>query len=107
MLNATSQRMTQRRDLNWKRAARRQTRREQNGTTVIGPVILMRCAVIGTSGMIATGGTIIATRSFSLALDIIFWTGTIGTRRGVTIHCRATMTTTGPFIPTVIYSLTK
>src|SRR6266853_859876 len=106
MLNATSQRTTQRRDLNWRRAARRQTRREQNGTTVIGPVILMRCAVIGTSGMIGTGGTIIVTQSFSLLADTIFWKEAIGIRHGVTIHCRPTPITMGRSTLTVTCSPT-
>ena len=74
---------------------------------MIGPAIPTRCAVIGTSGMIATGGTIIVTRSFSLIPDTIFWTEAIGIRHGVTIHCRATTTTTGRFIPTVTCSQTK
>ena len=62
---------------------------------------------VGMSGMIATGGTVIATRSFSLSEDIIFWTETTGTRPGVTIHCRAITITTGRFIPTATCFRTK
>src|SRR6266446_544650 len=108
MLNGLSCPAIRRRDLTRKRANYQQTGQEQNGTTgMIGLDIPTRCAVIGTSGMIATGGTIIVTRSFSLSVDIIFWTEAIGTRPGATSHCRATTTTTGRFIPTVTCSQTK
>src|SRR5439155_1727221 len=49
--------------------------------------ILMHFVVIGTNGIIAVGGDNIATRSFSLAGDIISWTEATGIRRLVTTRC--------------------
>ena len=65
-LNGTSQTVIQRPDLNGRSPKRRKTPAAKSGATKrITSVMTKRPAVIGTSGMTVTGGTIIVTRSFS------------------------------------------
>src|SRR5437899_12159140 len=81
MLGGKSQPRIRQRDLGSKRANHQKTCPEKKATTkMIVSAMAMPSAVTGTNGMIATGGMIIVTRSFSLTSDNIFWREAIGTR---------------------------
>src|SRR5436305_13191404 len=108
MPNDMSRPTIRRRDLSWRRAKHQKTWQQKNGATeMINPAMPMHSAVIGTSGMIATGGTIIVTRSFSSASDTIFWTEATGIRTMATILSTAITITMGRSILTVIYYPTR
>jgi len=107
-LNSQRRVATQRRNLSQRRAKHQKTGREQIGATkMVIRTFWMRSIVIGTNGMIATGGIIIATRSYSLPTHTISWTEATGIRPLVTIRSTAITITTGQSTPTVICSPTK
>ncbi len=86
----------------------RKTTTARNGTTKrIALAMTKRSAATGTSRMTETGGTIIVTRSFSLAPDTISWTGVTGIQRMATIHCRATTIMMGQSTLIMICSPTR